>query len=437
MKCPSELELNEYAEDRLPTERRWQVESHLRDCAGCRTDLQGLAWATEALEALGDTELDEAKHPPLEHLAWLKEGKLPGYYRADLVVHMTHCPECAYIYGHLPRERRARSLLRAWQPLAAAASLLIIVGLVFFVARGPFAPGKAMAPAMERTAAGPPAPLAPAPGAGAGGAVPPSGMAAPSGPGQATVAGEPNEPPGPVKRLATANGPPANASKPEKSASTVTAPAPVAIHPAIAPRPAPLPTPAPAPPPSEGAMMARGPTGPAGPRGTASGPMMRTMAMTPSPGGIVTADAAKGGGGAGGTGAFRMAEAAAPNPVLPADALTIQIKQAPVTSAPTMPAPAPPVAGMPGAPAPAPTTAAAARGAGGMAAMAVPAGPPAVAVPLALANRLLRDRRWLEQVRNDPARKAQIKARLQQMLKREKSGARRDVVRRALALLAR
>jgi hypothetical protein len=141
MKCPSEIELNEYAEDRLATERRWEIARHLQDCPGCRTDLEGLDWATAALAGLGDLEPDEEAHVAPEDLAALREGKLPAGRRVEVLGHLSVCPECAAIYGQLPREQRALPLVRHWQPVAAAASLLLVLGLVFFVARGQLAPG--------------------------------------------------------------------------------------------------------------------------------------------------------------------------------------------------------------------------------------------------------------------------------------------------------
>jgi hypothetical protein len=160
MKCPSEIELNEYAGDRLATQRRWEVAQHLQDCPGCRTDLEDLEWAAQALGCLADCDLDDADHAPAEDLAALRDGRLPHARRAEVLSHLSLCPECAGIYGQLPREKRELPLTRHWQPMAAAAGLLLVIGLVFFVARGQLAPGAMNMESAPRAARVAPAPMA-------------------------------------------------------------------------------------------------------------------------------------------------------------------------------------------------------------------------------------------------------------------------------------
>lgn len=132
MKCPSEIELNEYAEGRLATERRWDVQRHLNDCPGCRTDLEGLSWATVVMDALHDDDQPEDTHPSPEDLAAMKERRLPPVRRAEVLAHLSTCPECSHIYGALPQPKTEFALLRHWQPLAAAAGILIAIAVAFF-----------------------------------------------------------------------------------------------------------------------------------------------------------------------------------------------------------------------------------------------------------------------------------------------------------------
>lgn len=172
MKHPSEVELNEYAEDRLETSRRWDVARHLQDCPECQESLAGLTWATTALAGL-QAEAD-TDHPALEDLAALKEGRLAAARRADLVTHLGACPECAHIYGALPHEKRQLPLMRHWQPLAAAAAVVLVIAVVLFANRPGQVPGTVMPPAMERVAkTQPPAQVS---------ATPLAGGAAPGGP---------------------------------------------------------------------------------------------------------------------------------------------------------------------------------------------------------------------------------------------------------------
>ncbi|MEN6641639.1 MAG: zf-HC2 domain-containing protein [Armatimonadia bacterium] len=134
MKCPSEVELNEYAEDRLATRRRWEVQEHLEECAGCRSDLEGLQWTTGQLALLA-SEAAEAHHPTDEDLAAMAEGTLESNQRARVLTHLGQCPECAAIYGALPRRKRSFVVPRSLSGLAAAAALLLAIG-IFYVTGG-------------------------------------------------------------------------------------------------------------------------------------------------------------------------------------------------------------------------------------------------------------------------------------------------------------
>ena len=134
MKCPSEVELNEYAEDRLDTRRRWEVQEHLEECAECRSDLETLQWTTGRLALLAD-EVAETGHPSDEELAAMAEGTLEGSQRARVLTHLGQCPECAAIYGALPRRKRSFVVPRSLSGLAAAAALLLAIG-IFYVTGG-------------------------------------------------------------------------------------------------------------------------------------------------------------------------------------------------------------------------------------------------------------------------------------------------------------
>lgn len=437
MKCPSEVELNEYAEDRLPTARRWQVEAHLRDCPGCRTDLEGLSWVTTALGALEAEETDEASHPPLEDLAALREGRLSALRRAEVLTHIGTCPECAEIYGHLPREQRAASLLRHWQPLAAAASLLLVVGLVFFLSRGQFAPGALPnVPVVQQgEMSRPAAPLSPAAG----------GIAAPGK--TATTAKEPpHAAPRPrIGRHAVEH--PRQATAPERGTrgkATRPRPAPAkgrseAVVAEVPPLPAPVPAPlleavaesmrAPAP-----TMKTMTADASAGYSGMARGATSRAEGGgRTTPGGVVAVK-----------GAADHVQVAGVNRLLPSVGAMDRARPTPL--APVAAAPAPTMSALPGMPgAPAGPTGAAAAATARARATAGAGMPPitsatvvspsaTAAVPL-LMNRVPPSDKWLQDLRNDPARKAQVKALLREMLRQEQDGGRREIIRRALLVL--
>ncbi|MEN6301837.1 MAG: zf-HC2 domain-containing protein, partial [Armatimonadia bacterium] len=134
MKCPSEVELNGYAENRLATRRRWEVQEHLEECAGCRSDLEGLQWTTGQLAMLA-SEAAEAQHPTDEDLAAMAEGTLETNQRARVLTHLGQCPECAAIYGALPRRKRSFVVPRSLSGLASAAALLLAIG-IFYVTGG-------------------------------------------------------------------------------------------------------------------------------------------------------------------------------------------------------------------------------------------------------------------------------------------------------------
>lgn len=131
MKCPSEIELNEFAEDRLDSRRRWEVQEHLTQCAGCRADLEGLQWAGEQLAVL-ETALPDEQHPAEQDLAALAEGKASPDRKAELLSHLSNCAECAWLFGRLPRKSRKLAVPMAWYSYAAAAVILVAVGLFAF-----------------------------------------------------------------------------------------------------------------------------------------------------------------------------------------------------------------------------------------------------------------------------------------------------------------
>lgn len=145
MKCPSEIELNEFAEDRLDSRRRWEVQEHLTQCAGCRADLEGLQWAGEQLAVL-ETALADEEHPAEEDLAALAEGKASPDRKAELLSHLSNCAECAWLFGRLPRKERTLALPTRWYSLAAAAIILVAVGLFAFNGLFSGHPGPTSAP---------------------------------------------------------------------------------------------------------------------------------------------------------------------------------------------------------------------------------------------------------------------------------------------------
>ena len=63
------------------------------------------------------------------------------------------------------------------------------------------------------------------------------------------------------------------------------------------------------------------------------------------------------------------------------------------------------------------------------------ASPSATAAVSLLMNRVPPSDKWLQDLRNDPVRKAQVKALLREMLRQEKDGGRREAMRRALLVL--
>ncbi len=448
MKCPSEIELNDYSEDRLSTARRWEVEAHLRDCPGCRADLEGLDWAATALGALLADDVPDVIHPSDEDLAALKEGRLRGPERKAILKHLGECPECAQIFGALPREQRVLPLVRSWQPLAAAASLLIIVGFIFFVARGQFSPEAALTPPPARHAEvtrPPEVPQAVAPGASA---THTDGLKATAGAGE--------EPP------ATKRPPPDVAPKPHRDArrSKPTVPT-------VTPRPHAPPRRAVEAPPVLPERTVADMMVPPTPAPSSDAMALVSKSAPPAPA-VVLMPGTRGGAGRPLDVAAGQPEAAPPPPVLdrprhtvgeagvpkmappepaervtnrlcPADGLASNQKPASVALAPPKLG-VPLATGMPGMPA---MPATATRAPGGFSTMstghaarpAAGGGMPAAPSALVLTNRLLLNPEWLAQVRSDPQVKTQVKALLRQMLQEEQSGARREAIGRALLAL--
>jgi len=157
MKCPSEVEINEFVEGRLETTRRWQVERHLTECAACRREVEGLRKLETMLEALTVAPEGADQHPSPEALAALVEGTADERLKSEVLTHLGQCAECASLLGHLPRSERRAHFPLAWTGVAAAAAAVLIAVGFYFVAprqaaRGPLP-----------TAASVPAPAGPVP----------------------------------------------------------------------------------------------------------------------------------------------------------------------------------------------------------------------------------------------------------------------------------
>jgi hypothetical protein len=133
MKCPSEVELNEFAEDRLESRRRWEIQEHLEQCTRCSGDLEGLDWITGCLGAI-DTADESAntEHPADADLAALAEGKVSPDLKAELLSHLSVCAECARVFGTLPRKAGKLTISRSFYGFAAAAVLMIAIGVAAF-----------------------------------------------------------------------------------------------------------------------------------------------------------------------------------------------------------------------------------------------------------------------------------------------------------------
>ena len=136
MKCPPEIELNEFAEDRLESRRRGEIQEHLDQCDGCRTDLEGLQWVGEQLALLDLTADAEASdHPSDADLAALAEGAVDADRKAELLSHLGVCAECARLFGALPRPQRKSALPRNFYRFAAAAAVLLCIGVFAFTGK--------------------------------------------------------------------------------------------------------------------------------------------------------------------------------------------------------------------------------------------------------------------------------------------------------------
>ncbi|MHB8997077.1 MAG: hypothetical protein ACYC63_17665 [Armatimonadota bacterium] len=133
MKCPSEVELNEFAEDRLESRRRWEIQEHLEQCAGCSADLEGLDWITGCLGVIDTAdESAEVEHPADADLAALAEGRVAPDLKAELLTHLSVCAECARVFGSLPRKSGKLAISRSFYSFAAAAVLMIAIGVFAF-----------------------------------------------------------------------------------------------------------------------------------------------------------------------------------------------------------------------------------------------------------------------------------------------------------------
>lgn len=133
MKCPSEVELNEFAEDRLESRRRWEIQEHLEQCTRCSGDLEGLDWITGCLGVIDTAdESAEVEHPADADLAALAEGRVAPDLKAELLSHLSVCAECARVFGSLPRKTGKLTLTRSFYSFAAAAVLMIAIGVFAF-----------------------------------------------------------------------------------------------------------------------------------------------------------------------------------------------------------------------------------------------------------------------------------------------------------------
>lgn len=151
MKCPPEIELNEFAEDRLESRRRWEIQEHLDQCTGCRTDLEGLQWVGGPLDLLAEAEAMD--HPSDADLAALAEGSIDADRKAELLSHLGTCAECARLFGALPRPQRKSVIPRNLYSFAAAAALLVCLGVFAFT--GKFADHKpGLAPVVAQHGSG-------------------------------------------------------------------------------------------------------------------------------------------------------------------------------------------------------------------------------------------------------------------------------------------
>lgn len=136
MKCPPEIELNEFAEDRLESRRRWEIQEHLDQCTDCRTDLEGLQWVGGPLALLDVlAEAEGMDHPSDADLAALAEGSVDADRKAELLSHLGVCAECARLFGALPRPQRKLVAHRNLYGFAAAAALLLCLGLFAFTGK--------------------------------------------------------------------------------------------------------------------------------------------------------------------------------------------------------------------------------------------------------------------------------------------------------------
>jgi hypothetical protein len=156
MKHPTPSQLNDFQEGRLDTRHRWAIADHLQACESCRAEAEALQQVQDSLDLL---DVPTTGHPAEEDLALVALGQAEPELRQRVLLHLGECPECATIFGQLPRERRSTSRLMAWLGSATAAAAVALV-VVFMLHQSPgmkatdhFPGSGAMPPAVEREAA--------------------------------------------------------------------------------------------------------------------------------------------------------------------------------------------------------------------------------------------------------------------------------------------
>lgn len=145
---PTENELVEYAAGALSSRRLRDIRRHLSACDECQAEVAALVVADQALDTLLDdlplpaADPGETAHPVDEELAAVAEGTAPPALQERVLAHVGSCPECAAVFGAVHRETgaqqapaRSTTRLFGWYytPVAAAAALVLAVGLFFFL----------------------------------------------------------------------------------------------------------------------------------------------------------------------------------------------------------------------------------------------------------------------------------------------------------------
>jgi hypothetical protein len=163
MKHPTPPQLNEYQEGRLDSRRRWEIGDHLQDCADCREEAAALLRVQEALDLL---DVPANGHPDDEDLAAVAMGRADAALRQRVLLHLGECPECATVFGQLPRETQSAPRLMPWLgSVAAAAAVMMVLAIFLHLPQGARVTDMSAPPsgAMQRSAEGlaPATPVAP------------------------------------------------------------------------------------------------------------------------------------------------------------------------------------------------------------------------------------------------------------------------------------